>query len=153
MKLLNEFMIKGSPSTVTAQQKGLKIIRGTPIFYEKPEVTKAKNLIKSELIFKAPEEPYEGPLCVRIMWLFDKKTLTKKENKTFKVSYPDLDNMAKGFLDICTELHIWKDDNCISKLELEKAWCREFQGTFVQIWQMEEHDFDTYVLGWRDRVT
>lgn len=152
MKLLNEFVIKGSPSTRTAQQKGVRVVRGMPIFFEKEKVKLAKDILKSGLICHIPDEPYEGPLCVRLMWLFDKKTMTKAEDNTFKISSPDVDNLAKGCLDCITDCGYWKDDNQIAKLDLIKGWSKQFPGLFVQIWQLTEEDFDTYILGWREQA-
>lgn len=153
MKLLNEFVIKGSPSTRTAQQKGARVIGKHIIFYEKPEVTAEKDLLKAELMFHAPDQPYEGPICLRLMWLFDKKSMTKAEDKTFMVTRPDVDNLAKGCIDCFTDCGFWDDDNVISKLDLIKGWSKSFPGLFVQIWQMDPTDFNTFVLDWRNRVT
>jgi Holliday junction resolvase RusA-like endonuclease len=153
MKLLNEFVIKGSPSTRTAQQKGARVIGKHIIFYEKPEVTAEKDLLKAELMFHAPDKPYEGPICLRLMWLFDKKSMTKAEDKTFMVTRPDVDNLAKGVIDCFSDCGFWDDDNIISKLDLIKGWSKTFPGLFVQIWKMDPEDFNTFVLDWRNRVT
>ena len=154
MILLNEFVIKGNPSTRTAQQKGARVCGGHIVFYEKPEVRKANEELYWKIYPHAPEEPYDGKLCVRLMWLFDKATMTKAENRTFKNTAPDLDNMAKGTLDIFQKAGFFKDDAQISKLELSKAWYRDYCGLFVQIWKMDDgKDFETYILDWRNRVT
>ena len=41
MRLLNRFVVKGSPSTRTAQQKGLRVVGGHAQFFEKKEVSLA----------------------------------------------------------------------------------------------------------------
>ena len=153
MKLLNEFVIKGSPSTRTAQQKGCRVVAGHVLFYEKPEVTAEKDLLKAELMFHAPEKPYEGPICLRLMWLFSKKSMTRAEDGTFNVKRPDVDNLAKGCIDCFTDCGFFDDDNVIAKLDLIKGWSSRFPGLFVQIWQMDPSDFNIYVLDWRSRVT
>lgn len=147
MKMLNEFVIKGSPETRTAQQKGARIMGRRIIFYEKPEVKKAKEELYFSMMPYVPDEPYEGPIYLRVLWLFDKKTMTKAENNSYKTSYPDLDNLAKGLLDVMTDLRFWNDDNEISKLELTKGWSKDYPGLFVQIWQL--YPDEDSILEWR----
>lgn len=154
MKLLTEFVIKGSPSTATAQQKQYTQIKGHTVVYEKKNVKDAKQVLYWQFYPHAPEEPFSGKLCVRLMWLFDKKSLTKKEDQTFNSSRPDLDNLCKGTLDVMSRAGLIAEDAEIAKLDLTKAWYREFTGLFVQIWQMDDaQDFETYVRGWRGRIT
>lgn len=152
MKLLNEMVIKGTPSTRTAQQKGASVIRGHIVFYEKKEVTRAKDDLKAELIFHAPDEPYTGPLKVKFMWLFDKKSLTKKEDNSFHITRPDVDNLAKGVIDCFTDCGFWDDDSQIAELTLSKAWSRNYRGLFVQIYQLEPCDFEDRIFRWRENL-
>lgn len=154
MILLNEFVIKGNPATATAQQKQYKSINGHTIVYEKENVKKAKEDLYWRIYTHAPDEPYKANLCVRLMWLFDKQSLTKKENMTFNPKRPDLDNLAKGTLDVFQKAGYFQDDSQIVRLELSKAWYREFAGLFVQIWEVGDTvDFETFVLDWRNRVS
>lgn len=154
MILLNEFVLKGNPSTATAQQKQYKNIQGHVIVYEKENVKKAKEELYWKIYSYAPDKPYEQKLCVRMMWLMDKQSLTKKENMTFNPKRPDLDNLAKGTLDVFQKAGFFQDDSQICKLELQKGWYKEFTGLFIQIWEMnDDSDFQTFVLDWRNRVT
>ena len=154
MRLLTEFVIKGTPSTRTAQQKGCRVVAGHVVFFEKPEVRKENEALYWKLYPFVPETPYTGKLCVRLLWAFDKKSLSKTENRTFNNTRPDLDNLAKGTLDVMAKAGLIAEDAEISKLDLTKVWCREYAGLFVQIWEMnDEQDFETYFLGWRDRIT
>lgn len=152
MKLLNEFVVKGSPSTRTAQQKGVRVVKGHVMFYEKPEVTFEKDMFKDQIMGYAPEAPYTGPIYLRMMWLFDKKTLRKAEMDTFNVSRPDVDNLAKGCIDCLSDCGFFDDDNIIAKLDLTKGWSRRFPGLFIQIWQLESFDFEKYALDWRNTI-
>lgn len=153
MRLLCEFVIRGNPSTRTAQQKGCRVVSGHIVFFEKPEVRKDNEELHWKVYPFAPVEPYEGKLCVRMMWVFDKKSLSKAENGTFNDKRPDLDNLAKGTLDIFQKAGFFKDDAQIVKLDLSKVWSRDYPGLFVQIWEMEEpKDTDLYFLGWRGRI-
>jgi Holliday junction resolvase RusA-like endonuclease len=154
MKLLSEFSIKGSPSTRTAQQRGCKVINGHILFYEKPEVRKDNEALFWQLYPHAPEKPFYGKLCIRLMWVFDKKSLTKAEKETFHDKRPDLDNLAKGTLDIMQKAGIIAEDSIICKLDLTKAWSKKYAGLYIQIWHMDdENDINTYFYGWRQRVT
>ena len=154
MKLLSEFSIKGSPSTRTAQQKGARVVANHIIFYEKPEVRKDNEALFWQLYPHAPEKPFYGKLCIRLMWVFDKKSLAKAEEETFHDKRPDLDNLAKGALDIMQKAGIIAEDSIICKLDLTKAWSKKYAGLYIQIWHMDdENDINTYFYGWRQRVT
>ena len=73
---------------------------------------------------------------------------------TFNPKRPDLDNLAKGTLDVFQKAGYFQDDSQIVRLELSKAWYREFAGLFVQIWEVGDTvDFETFVLDWRNRVS
>lgn len=148
MKLLNRFVVKGSPSTRTAQQRGVRVVRGHAQFYEKKEITQAKAELADKLLCHVPDEPYKGDIFIRVMWLFCKASLSRKEQRTFKQTRPDLDNLCKGFLDVMTDVGFWDDDAQIVKMELQKAWSAQFPGLFVEIWQLEEGDYETEVEGW-----
>lgn len=154
MKLLKEFSIRGTPSTRTAQQKGARVINGHIIFYEKPEVKKDNEALYWQLYPHAPSVPYSGKLCIRLLWVFDKKSLTKAEDCTFNDKRPDLDNLAKGTLDIMQKAGIIAEDSIIVKLDLTKVWSRQYAGLFVQIWRVDDRkDLETYFYGWRQRIT
>lgn len=148
MRLLNRFVVKGSPSTRTAQQKGLRVVSGHAQFFEKKEVSLAKAELADKLLCHVPDEPYKGDIFIRVMWLFCKASLSRKEQRTFKQTRPDLDNLCKGFLDVMTDVGFWDDDAQIVKMELQKAWSAQFPGLFVEIWQLEEGDYETEVEGW-----
>ena len=154
MKLLTEFVIKGTPSTRTAQQKGCRVVAGHVIFFEKPEVRKENEALYWKFYPFAPDEPYSGKLCVRLLWAFDKKSLGKTENRTFNCTRPDLDNLAKGTLDVMAKAGVIAEDAEIPKLDLTKVWCREHAGLYVQIWEMNDGaDFEAYFLRWGDRIS
>lgn len=144
MKLLNEFVIKGSPSTVTAQQKGLRIVRGHPQFFEKKHISEAKADLADKMLTYVPDDPYNCKIYLRVLWLFDKKSLTKKEWRTFNDHRPDLDNLCKGLLDVMVGVGFFDDDSTIIKLDLTKAWSREYPGLFIQIIQIDDDEEQSY---------
>ena len=150
MKLITEFCIQGSPSTVTAQQKGLRIVRGHAQFYEKSAVTMAKDDLKAAMLPYIPDEPVHGDVFIRILWCFCKQTLSKKDAYTFKRSRPDLDNLSKSVLDCMTDLGFWDDDSQVVKEDLTKAWNLKIPGLYIQLWEMDDpDDYERFVHGWR----
>lgn len=88
-----------------------------------------ENLIKQYFKIKYPRfEPLEGRIAVKIMAYFDvPKTTTKKdkaliqEGKLSPTKKPDIDNIVKIILDALNKM-AFKDDNQITKLEVEKAY-------------------------------
>ena len=150
MKELDVFCIKGSPSTVTAQQKGLRIFRGHPQFYDKPKVKKAKAALGDALLPFVPDEPYKGKIYRRVLWAFNKKSLLKRERRTFHTKKIDLDNLCKGLLDVMTNVGFWDDDSSIVKLDLTKAWNADCPGLYIQILEVnDQEDYQDIVEEWR----
>lgn len=99
--------IEGNPPTRTAQQKGIKVINGHPMFFEKKAVRDAKTELMWKLKPFVPAEPMTGPLSVEITWMFELKSCKAPHYKTTR---PDLDNLEKGLLDILGTLGFFHDD-------------------------------------------
>ena len=152
MNKICEFCIKGSPSTVTAQQKGVRIVGGHAQFFEKKAVTASKIELKEQMLEYVPDVPIQGAVFVRILWAFSKQTLTRKEAFTFKQSRPDLDNLSKSVLDCMTDLGFWNDDSQVVREDLTKAWNKQLPGLYIQVWELEPEDYETMVMGWRECV-
>lgn len=95
--------------------------------------------------------PYLGSLYVRVLWSFDKKSLTRRQQASFKEERPDLDNMIKGLADVMTKLGFWGDDSQIVRMDLMKIWNRKKPGLSIQIYQLfDEEDFLEIAENWRD---
>lgn len=109
------------PPTRTAQQKGIRIVRGHAQFYEKKEVSEAKAILKDQLLPYVPGEPYKGPLMVGVVFAFS-TTVRRKIRDEFRTTRPDIDNLFKGLADCLTELGFWEDDSLICELNLRKIW-------------------------------
>lgn len=150
MKELACFVIKGSPSTRTAQQKGERIVNGRYIHhFEKKEVTRAKAQLADALLNHVPEEPYDCPIYLRVLWLFAKKSLPKKRELTFKTERPDTDNLVKMLKDVMTDVGFWTDDSKVVKEDLMKGYSNEMPGLFIQILALD-NDFDrSLITDWR----
>ena len=107
--------------TGTAQQKGVRIVHGKPMFYEKAEVRDARNQFTLALKTHAPETPSERPIRLTIWFAFDTKNkkLWGKDipgsdepwsGHQFKPTRPDTDNSLKLLKDCMSGL-FFKDDS------------------------------------------
>lgn len=151
MLLLNDIFIPGSPDTTTAQQNGQQVVNGRIHHYVKRKVEVAKRTLSVQLRPYAPDMPYLGSLYVRVLWSFDKKSLTRRQQASFKKERPDLDNMIKGLADVMTKLGFWGDDSQIVRMDLMKIWNRKKPGLSIQIYQLfDEEDFLEIAENWRD---
>ena len=91
-----------------------------------------ENLIKQYFKIKYPRYvPLEGRVAIKISAIFDiPKTTTKKdrvlieEGKLSPTKKPDIDNIVKIVLDALNKM-AFKDDNQITKLEVEKLYGQE----------------------------
>lgn len=91
-----------------------------------------ENLIKQYFKVKYPRyEPLEGRVAVKISAYFDvPKSTSKKdkilieEGKLSPTKKPDIDNIIKIVLDALNKM-AFKDDNQITKLEVEKFYGKE----------------------------
>lgn len=144
MELLKHIEIDGNPSTVTAQQDGIRVVNGVAIHYIKPEVSKAKRELWLQLAPHKPEKPFTGSLCLRVIWRFSRKSWTYKTQRTsYKDTRPDLDNLVKGLADVMTGT-FWEDDNQLSRLELSKIW-NEKGGLLIEIYRLTPEDYENEI--------
>lgn len=142
MKLLQSIYLPGQPSTVTAQQKGVTMISGRPHFYEKAKVSQAKRELFNQLMPYMPDHPHLGPLRIEVLWLFEKKSLPKKQNNTFKTERPDADNLFKSLADIMNR-YFYIDDSHLTQVSLTKGWSNKDPGPglYIKLYQLEPEDF------------
>lgn len=118
------FVLKAQPQRTTLQEKGISVIKSGDKIIPKPytpgKVRNAKDYYIIHLHKHSPKEPLKGAISLRIVFHF--KTETKRG---WKVTKPDVDNMAKLFIDAMTETGFWKDDNQIACLGVAKRWDAE----------------------------
>lgn len=144
MELLKHIEIDGNPSTVTAQQDGVRVVNGVAIHYIKPEVSKAKRELWLQLCPHKPAKPFTGPLCLRVIWRTSRKAWTYKGQRTaYKDTRPDLDNLVKGLADVMTGT-FWADDNQLARLELSKVW-NEKGGLLIEIYKLTAEDYENEI--------
>lgn len=98
----------GKMPTGTAQQKGIRIVHGKPIFYKKSNIEGAEAIFKTLLLPHRPKKPSANPIKLTVWFVFDTKD-RKKWGKP-KATRPDTDNYLKLFKDLMTECGFWEDD-------------------------------------------
>lgn len=94
--------------TGTSQQKGVRIVNGKPMFYEKKAVKSAEAEFLTALKPFRPKAPSDKPIKLTIWFAFDTKK--KKLWGQPKPTRPDTDNYLKLFKDCMTTVGFWKDD-------------------------------------------
>lgn len=95
--------------TVTAQQKGVRVVNGRPHFYKKKEVEEVEEFYKFILKTKRPKEPMTGAIGLTIGYLFPAKRPHRPNEP--KTTRPDTDNLIKLVKDVMTEVGFWVDDS------------------------------------------
>lgn len=119
------------PPTVTAQESKVAVVRNKPIIYKPEKIKQAKKeLIKHLMPFK-PKEPMEGPIELKVVWLFPRG----KRHKHFewRVTRPDTDNLEKMLKDCMTEVGFWKDDALVVSETVYKIWSDEPTGISIEV--------------------
>ena len=119
------------PPTVTAQERKVVVVRRKPIFYKPENVQKAQNEIIKYLKPFKPKEPMNGPLELKVTWLFPRGKTHK--HMEWRVTKPDTDNLEKMLKDCMTEVGFWKDDSQVVKETCEKKWSDEPTGISIQV--------------------
>lgn len=146
MDLLLRIRIDGNPSTVTAQQKGVRVAGGVAYHYTKSKVKDAQMELARQLLPHKPAKPFEGPLAVRMIWKFSRASWDNKAQKTsFRTSRPDLDNLVKGVADVMTDLGFWKDDSVVAEYCITKIWNEE-GGLLIDVFALDSIDYEMRVV-------
>ena len=109
--------------TGTHQQKGVRIVHGKPMFYEKASVRDARTQFTLALKPYAPKQPSTKPIRLTIWFAFDVKD--KKLWGQYKPTRPDTDNSLKLLKDCMSGLFFVDDaqvvDEQVIKTYAEKA--------------------------------
>ena len=108
--------------TGTAQQKGVRIVHGKPMFYEKAEVKTARQMFTLELKPHAPEKPSDRPIKLTVWFAFDTKN--KKLWGQYKPTRPDTDNSLKLLKDCMSGL-FFKDDSQVVEETVIKTYAEK----------------------------
>ena len=140
--------IEPQPPTVTHQEKkfGGVTRKGTPIYYDPPDLKDARALFTSKLKKFAPKKPWNCPIQLCVLWRFrapESKCVGK--DGAWKITKPDTDNLTKLLQDVMTECGFWKDDALVCRLvEEKKEYPAEVKhGILISIIDLTNEDAQT----------
>lgn len=100
-----DIWIPGKPPTATAQQKGRS---RSGVWYKPKHLREAEELYMNWLAIQKPAQPMEGPIVLRVDFLFPATKPHKPGDP--KTTRPDTDNMVKLLKDCLTRSGYWLDD-------------------------------------------
>ena len=117
----------------------MAIVKGKPVFYDPPELNKAKVKITGALYRAMPEDwqTITGPCRLVVKWLFPLKG--NHSDGEWKVTKPDTDNLQKAIKDGMTALGYWKDDALVCSEIVEKFWAAK-PGIYIRLEELENVD-------------
>lgn len=113
--------------TATAQQKGMFIRNGRPVFFTKKRTVEAENdwwsILKPARDAFGPALAVPCAVSIRMEWPFLKSTPKRTVALGAAVplaARPDADNLVKALLDVMTKMQFWADDGLVFALTVEK---------------------------------
>lgn len=130
MKSIIEFFLPMIPPTVTAQEKCVAVVNGKPVFYDPPDLVKAKNKLKDNLIPYIPDKPFDGALRLEVKWCFP--ITGNHYDGEFKYTKPDSDNLNKALKDVMEKLGFYVNDARVASESIEKFWA-EIPGIWIHL--------------------
>lgn len=119
--------------TVTHQDKIISVKNGKPIIFDSPKLKRAKRIFEDRLIEHIPSKELEPPVSIELVWCFPLEK--NKVDGDYYTKKPDVDNLAKAFIDQMTKLKFWKDDSHVSKLVSEKRY-NSICGVYVKGYEL-----------------
>lgn len=131
MKAMIEFFMPMIPPTVTAQEKDVTVVNGKPVFYDPPDLVKAKNKLMVNLLPHRPEKPLDGALRLVVKWFFPLNG-GKHYDGEYKYTKPDTDNLNKALKDIMEKLGFYVNDARVASETIEKFWA-EIPGIWIHL--------------------
>jgi Holliday junction resolvase RusA-like endonuclease len=97
----------------------------------KERITKA---IKDAAVCNSWQMPdKKQPLKVTMQFVHPRINRNKSAQRTYKTTRPDIDNIAKMYLDCCTRAEIWFDDNQVCILELSDHYAGIYEEAHTTI--------------------
>lgn len=131
-----EFFMPMIPPTVTAQEKAVTVENGKPIFYDPPDLVKAKNKLMVNLIPFRPEKPMNGPLRLVVKWCYP---ITGNHfDGEYKYTKPDTDNLNKALKDVMEKLGFFVNDSRVASELIEKFWA-DIPGIWIYLEEIKQH--------------
>lgn len=109
--------------TTTSQQKGVRVVNGKPYFYTKDKVNSARHQFIYALKPHKPKKLPEKPIRLYLWFAFDVKD--KKKWGKYRPTKPDVDNIAKEFIDAMTKVGFFEDDANVADLRIIKTYAEK----------------------------
>lgn len=118
---------------MTAQEHKVSVYTGKPMFYDPPELKRARAKLTAHLAKHVPETKYTGPVQLIVKWCFP---ITRgHEHGEWKISRPDTDNLQKLLKDCMTKVGYWNDDAQVASEITEKFWAQT-PGIYISIMEL-----------------
>ena len=124
-----EFFMAMDPPTCTHQEKQVRVVNGKPVFYEPPELKRARQKLIGHLARYKPPKELSGALELVTKWCFPRG---KHRDGEYRTSRPDTDNLQKLLKDCMTQCGFWIDDSLVASEIVEKFWA-EVPGIYVRV--------------------
>lgn len=124
-----------NPPTVTAQESKVAVVRNKPIIYKTEKIKQAKKEIIKHLMPFKPKEPMQGPIELKVVWLFPRGR--RHKHFEWRTTRPDTDNLEKLLKDCMTEVGFWEDDALVVSETVYKIWSDEPTGISIEIKPLE----------------
>lgn len=140
-----DFFVEIEPPTVTAQQKGERVVVpkvGKPFVHHfvKEEVEVAAKLLRNSFAPFAPAKPFNGPIRLVAEWTWSWRATETKGARVagwkWKDTKPDAGNATKLMEDIMQELGFFVNDSQIADTRTTKMW-GDRPGIRITIQQLE----------------
>ena len=131
-----QFFLNINPPTATAQMKQVRVVDGKPMFYDPPRVKESRRSLSALLSHHRPSIPLEGPISLRVLWLFPKGKTHR--NGEWRITKPDTDNLQKMLKDCMTRAGFWNDDAQVVREIVEKRWSDEPVGIYIELEELED---------------
>lgn len=119
--------------------------------YTPPKTRIAENDIQLLIAAQAPEEPFEGPLAVRMIFYMTRPDSQPKRKRPYPHVKPDLDNLVKLIKDACQVKKdsnqvarkgaLWVNDSMICEIIAYKRYAdNRHSGVTISIYQLKKED-------------
>lgn len=118
-----EILLKINPPTATSQENKTAVVNGRMMHYKSAGAKATFRILTEALKPYAPKEPMDGPIRLKVIWMFPAGKSHK--DGEWKLSRPDTDNLQKALKDVMTRLGFWVDDSRVCYELVMKMWADE----------------------------
>ena len=106
-------------------------------YYPKEIKTQRENIIAAIQKCMAAQSwktiPKRVPVSVILQFVHPRIKRNKSEQREYKTTRPDVDNIAKMYLDCCTKAEVWHDDSQVVVLTASDHYAGVYEDAHVTI--------------------